>query len=47
MFEAAGGNKSMAAKVLGFNRKTLYRKLRRYGALPAGDSSDNESDSST
>ena len=34
VFEATGGNKSLAAKVLGFNRKTLYRKLRTYGAIP-------------
>jgi two-component system response regulator HydG len=34
VFEATGRNKSLAAKVLGFNRKTLYRKLRSYGAIP-------------
>jgi DNA-binding NtrC family response regulator len=28
---AVGGNKTMAAKVLGFDRRTLYRKLERYG----------------
>jgi two-component system response regulator HydG len=31
-----GGNKSRAAHVLGFDRRTLYRKLERYGAA-AGD----------
>jgi two-component system response regulator HydG len=35
VFEAAGRNKSLAASILGFNRKTLYRKLRRYGILPS------------
>jgi two-component system response regulator HydG len=31
VMEAAGGNKTMAARVLGFDRTTLYRKLERYG----------------
>ncbi|MGM0578834.1 MAG: sigma-54-dependent transcriptional regulator [Myxococcota bacterium] len=31
VLEAMGGNKTLAAKVLGFDRKTLYRKLNRYG----------------
>jgi two-component system response regulator HydG len=31
---ATGGNKTRAARVLGFDRKTLYRKLERYGILP-------------
>jgi DNA-binding NtrC family response regulator len=42
VYDATGGNKSVAAKILGFNRKTLYRKLVRYGVLhgsePAPDS---------
>ena len=31
VLEAVGGNKTLAARVLGFNRKTLYRKLIQYG----------------
>lgn len=32
-----GGNKSRAAHVLGFDRRTLYRKLERYGAAAGGE----------
>jgi two-component system, NtrC family, response regulator AtoC len=32
VLEAVGGNKTQAAQVLGFDRKTLYRKLERYGS---------------
>jgi two-component system response regulator HydG len=35
VFEATGRNKSLAARILSLNRKTLYRKLRQYGVLPA------------
>jgi DNA-binding NtrC family response regulator len=31
VLEAVAGNKTLAAKILGFDRKTLYRKLERYG----------------
>ncbi len=31
VLEAAGGNKTLAARLLGFDRMTLYRKLERYG----------------
>jgi two-component system response regulator HydG len=31
VLEAAGGNKTLAARILGFDRTTLYRKLERYG----------------
>jgi two-component system response regulator HydG len=32
VLNAAGGNKTLAAKILGFDRKTLYRKLQRLEA---------------
>jgi two-component system response regulator AtoC len=31
VLDAVGGSRTRAAKVLGFDRKTLYRKLERYG----------------
>jgi transcriptional regulator of acetoin/glycerol metabolism len=31
VLEACGGNRSEAAKILGVDRKTLYRRLRRWG----------------
>ena len=31
VLHAMGGNKTQAAEILGFDRKTLYRKLERYG----------------
>jgi two-component system, NtrC family, response regulator AtoC len=31
VLKTVGGNKTTAAKVLGFDRRTLYRKLERYG----------------
>ena len=30
VMQAVGGNKREAARILGFDRKTLYRKLERY-----------------
>jgi two-component system response regulator HydG len=30
VLDAAGGNKTLAARILGFDRTTLYRKLDRY-----------------
>jgi DNA-binding NtrC family response regulator len=32
VLKATGGNKTLAARVLGLDRKTLYRKLRRFGS---------------
>lgn len=34
VLDAVGGNKRAAARVLGFDRKTLYRKLERYAITP-------------
>ena len=39
VLEAVGGNKTMAARILGFDRTTLYRKLERYGDAD-GDGTD-------
>jgi two-component system response regulator HydG len=36
VLEASGGNKSLAAQVLGLSRKTLYRRLEEYG-IPTDD----------
>ncbi|HSQ65683.1 MAG TPA: sigma-54 dependent transcriptional regulator [Polyangiaceae bacterium] len=35
VLEAVGGNKTLAAKILGVDRKTLYRKLQNLDAPPA------------
>ncbi len=34
VLKATGGNKTLAARILGFDRKTLYRKLQDYGQEP-------------
>jgi two-component system, NtrC family, response regulator HydG len=36
VLKAAQGNKTQAAKLLGVDRRTLYRKLERYGAAASG-----------
>jgi DNA-binding NtrC family response regulator len=41
VLEAAGGNKASAARLLGLDRKTLYRKLERWGASEPGAESDS------
>jgi two-component system, NtrC family, response regulator AtoC len=40
VLETSSGNKSRAAKVLGLDRKTLYRKLEAYGVLSPSDEPD-------
>jgi DNA-binding NtrC family response regulator len=40
VLNAVGGNKSVAARVLGFDRRTLYRKLRAYGSTKRKPSAD-------
>ena len=35
VLDAVGGNRTLAARTLGLDRKTLYRKLRQYGVLGA------------
>jgi two-component system response regulator HydG len=32
--EVAGGNKSETARRLGITRRTLHKKLKKYGAMP-------------
>jgi len=32
VLEAVGGNKSMATRILGWDRKTLYRRLEQWAA---------------
>jgi two-component system response regulator HydG len=34
VLEAVGGNKSLATRILGWDRKTLYRRLERWGVNP-------------
>ena len=37
VLDAVDGNKTLAAKILGLDRKTLYRKLSQYGEKDASD----------
>jgi two-component system response regulator HydG len=39
VLEAVAGNKTLAAKILKLDRRTLYRKLERYGVPGIGDAS--------
>jgi two-component system response regulator AtoC len=40
VLEAVGGSRTNAARILGFDRKTLYRKLERYGVGTTDDAKD-------
>jgi len=40
VLDATGGNKASAARVLGFDRRTLYRKLGRWGEAAAAKKGD-------
>ncbi len=40
VLETLGGNKRQAAKVLGFDRRTLYRKLEKYGVATSDQDPD-------
>lgn len=40
VIQAVGGNKRMAARILGIDRKTLYRRLERYGVATPDDGED-------
>jgi two-component system response regulator HydG len=40
VFKSVDGNKAQAARVLGVDRKTLYRKLSRYGLIEANGSKE-------
>lgn len=40
VLEAVGCNRSVAARILGLDRKTLYRRLERYG-VPEGGGVDS------
>jgi two-component system response regulator HydG len=46
VLEAVGGNKTLAAQVLGFDRRTLYRKLERVREPSARETRDTRSTSS-
>ena len=41
VFQSVGRNRTLAARTLGLDRKTLYRKLHQYGVL--GDEEDSAS----
>jgi DNA-binding NtrC family response regulator len=42
VLKTVGGNKTTAAEILGFDRRTLYRKLERYGEASEPDSRESK-----
>ena len=47
VLEAVGGNKTLAAQVLGLDRKTLYRKLEEYGREGGDEPAPDDEPSAT
>jgi len=41
VLDAVGGNKTLAARLLGFDRRTLYRKLEAFGVAPKGSATSD------
>ena len=41
VLQSAGDNRTLAARTLGLDRKTLYRKLRQYGVLDDEEGGDS------
>ena len=46
VLDAVGSNKTMAARILGLDRKTLYRKLRQYQSSQEGETGNDPPGSS-
>ena len=44
VLETAGGNKTVAARILGFDRRTMYRKLERFDRPASARSGGREDD---
>jgi DNA-binding NtrC family response regulator len=42
VLESAGGNKTLAARILGFDRRTMYRKLERFERGPGAKDLDSD-----
>ena len=47
VLELCGGNRTDAARVLGLDRKTLYRKLLRWGVSSANGNQRGETQATT